>query len=672
MEISSKDTFTILHLSDLHIVKHRDDDYSTALHRMIDHIDHVTKKSKNIIVVFTGDLVEKGKFNESKKIIIKFFKDLHDKLKEKIIDIVFTPGNHDKKRGVLVMQPVINEGDEKFWEKFKKDDWEYFENQFEDYKETIGMIEKEIFNQEPQFSNSYGLKTVEVNGYKLCFLCINSAWACIGNDEGNLRIGRFQLDDLMSQYQKEKEGTDLVIALMHHPTDWLTKAEQKYLNQYMTDTYRLNTNIMLQGHIHEKETYNWYNQNHSLTTLVTGMGWDKQKETEDSGHRYSVYEINMKSLIVRVNTYVTDKGGLFVDDTALYNGNNIIFPLFVHRYLELNQLKFEKSEISLFYPDYNPAENLKKIINGLNEFNILIMEKLKEYEFDWLCYSEIKTQIIREMYDLSKEEKSEMPITKQKIMHRCLNNVVIKYIKKIRGQNYIKNNLANIDRFFQYREVNNKKAEEKGITIDNFFAKDLRIHMKDFFYSFIGEFCICLLNKIFCKKDFEKGDVVRIHFRIISRRSQEVVYKKLFAYTAIMDAENEKLKYISDEKGGTNLTDISYEDSMIEKSFKENKALLFSLNPLSNKHKSKAGWIDFITIAPNIDCNKCKVDAEYDEQSMPYISFGISVNSIHFQNTIRGLAYAEFEKVLSRFMKKFFECISFDINVLFREEDDCN
>ena len=71
------------------------------------------------------------------------------------------------------------------------------------------------------------------------------------------------------------------------------------------------------------------------------------------------------------------------------------------------------------------------------------------------------------------------------------------------------------------------------------------------------------------------------------------MYKKLFAYT--ITKENSVVKYMSEE---TELTDMPYENSMIQKSFDENKTMLFSLNPSSNKHKSKSDWIDFLTIAP--------------------------------------------------------------------------
>ena len=305
--------FAILHLSDLHIVSHNGNNYSTALHKMIDHIYVVTEKINKLIIVVTGDLVEKGAFDKNDITIKKFFEDLKNKLGKKIIDIIFTPGNHDKVRRILNLpnnEKITN--DEAFWQKFKDKEWNYFENQFSDYLTLTKHIREQIYDLPASFPGTYGFHRININKLNICFLCLNSAWACMGDDDmGNLRIGRFQLDDIMREYQSfsNENKIDLTISLMHHPTNWLNDLEQKYLNQYLIDKYRLNTNIMLQGHVHDNEVYNWYNQNHSLTTFVTGMGWDQQRELDDSNHRYSLYEINCYSGIARVNTYISNKNG---------------------------------------------------------------------------------------------------------------------------------------------------------------------------------------------------------------------------------------------------------------------------------------------------------------------------------------------------------------------------
>lgn len=111
----NNNSFTILHLSDLHIVPHGDAQIlSTVLQRMIDHIAETTKDDNKIIIVFTGDLVEKARFAEAEEAILKFFSDLKEKLGDRVIDFVCSPGNHDKVRGNLTLKNEFDENNEAF------------------------------------------------------------------------------------------------------------------------------------------------------------------------------------------------------------------------------------------------------------------------------------------------------------------------------------------------------------------------------------------------------------------------------------------------------------------------------------------------------------------------------------------------------------------------------
>lgn len=658
-----KSTFAIIHLSDLHIVSHKGN-YSIALHKMLDHIAEETKNISEIIIVFTGDLVEKGNFEDSEEVIYKFFGDLHKKLGSKVIDIVFVPGNHDKKRGILLLKDLKDECDESFWEKFKNEDWKYFSNQFSDFKRITQTIRKEIFKFDNTFDESYGMQVVRINQFNICFLCINSSWMCMDeNDEGKLRVGRFQLDDLMSQYQEEKENVDLVIALMHHPTDWLTKDEQKYLTQYMTDEYRLNTNIMLQGHIHEKETYNWYNQSHSLTTLVTGMGWDQQKEIKDNGHRYSLYEINMDSSIIRVNTFVSDNAGKFNEDTEVYKDNNIIFPLFVHKYLEMNKLRFNDSEYPLFYPNYNIADNYENISNSVNKFSMKMISLIKDFQYGYLILNE-SVNIIKEKIMLSCDNGKIKWSKKLKndIKNDCSTDEKIKLLKKMYKNILNKDFSEIIDRVYESIDIQIRIDEEKSEIeirkiLDDILNKYITVDAKNKFYSFIGSFCLDLQKYVFKKEIFDNNSVLRIHFRIVNINNKEIEYKKLFTLSVEKRPNERRLIPIENSE----LSDINFEDSMIEKSFSSGQSLLFSLNPSSNTHTSSRDWIDFLTIAPTNEQNVMKLE---DDKRVPYLSFGISVNSISLQTYLRELAFIRFEKVLSNLLDKFFENSVFDINTL--------
>ena len=177
------------------------------------------------------------------------------------------------------------------------------------------------------------------------------------------------------------------------------------------------------------------------------------------------------------------------------------------------------------------------------------------------------------------------------------------------------------------------------------------------YYSFIGIFCLDLQKYVFKKEIFDNNSVLRIHFRIVNINNEEIEYKKLFTLSVEKRPNERRLIPIENSE----LSDINFEDSMIEKSFSSGQSLLFSLNPSSNTHTSSRDWIDFLTIAPTNEQNVMKLE---DDKRVPYLSFGISVNSISLQTYLRELAFIRFEKVLSNLLDKFFENSVFDINTL--------
>ena len=174
-ENNLNNNFTILHLSDLHIVPHGDAQIlSTVLQRMIDHIAETTRNDNKIIIVFTGDLVEKARFAEAEEAILEFFSELKEKLGDRGIDFVCSPGNHDKVRGNLTLKNEFDENNEDFWSDFKKNDWIYFEKQFEEYKKIIDKIQTSIFKVKSQKNSTYGIRLVNTGSSNICFICLNS------------------------------------------------------------------------------------------------------------------------------------------------------------------------------------------------------------------------------------------------------------------------------------------------------------------------------------------------------------------------------------------------------------------------------------------------------------------------------------------------------------------
>lgn len=672
------DSFTILHLSDLHIIDHNGS-YSTALNRMIDYINNLTSNDENIIITITGDIVEKGQFKEHEDAIIKFFQDLADKFKTKIVDILFVPGNHDKVRGNLKLENADNS--DSFWNAFKEKDWKYFEKQFQDYINYVMLIRESGFNLKPTFSGTYGIHSVTIGNHKICFICINSSWACMGDqDKGNLRIGRFQLNDLKSEYEKISKDIDLTIALMHHPSDWLMPMEVDYLNQFLADEYRLNTNIVLQGHVHEKNLYNWYNQSHSITTLVTGMGWDQQQKLHDGGHRFSIYRISFDNNIVQVNTYVTDKSGEFIEDTNLYNGKNARFPLYIHKYLNLSELPFESNEISVYYPNKNIFKDVRLLNENMINFIYSMYEVIESYKMEWeeiIHFNDCIYKIIEEILpsvaeDVLLDEKNTF-LEKNIIEHDnykekiSLFNVILKEKQTDTAlKSIIVNFTTYFKAYFRDEEIKGHKLDKSStkvyLEILNEHRKNqLTAFKKERFLSFLSEFNTRLQANIFNQEKFKKNDIVRFHFRYTDGKN-DPTYKKLCTYKIELDD-----KGIMRHTNDTSLTDISYKGSLIEKSFNTGRSLLFSLNPSSNNLKKEDDWLDFLTIAIADDYNTYKIEDGVNVLKYPCLSFGITVNNTFAQDIIRYLSYNKFEKIIHMLFLKFIKTIPCKISDFIKE-----
>ena len=242
----------------------------------------------------------------------------------------------------------------------------------------------------------------------------------------------------------------------------------------------------------------------------------------------------------------------------------------------------------------------------------------------------------------------------------CMQNAKVSTIEEIRkllldgqvkriGENIVDRFWESIDEKLEMLDT----VENLKKSWDVFLNRYIKIYVKNKFYAFIGFFCIIMAKKFFPQQGYEEGNAIRIHFRKLNiEHDGKIKYSKLFAHY-VTRKENE---LISEPVEKIGLSDILYQGSLIEKSYIEGKTLLYSLNPSSNKHKSLSDWIDFITVAPKTECNKYIYEKEYYEQEvLPYLSFGISVNCIHFQRVLRNLAYFNFESVICKILEEFYK-----------------
>ena len=165
---------------------------------------------------------------------------------------------------------------------------------FDQYTELVRDIYGCFHLQPPKqiISDTYGVDVLKVNGKNICFLVFNTAWSCLGDkDERHLKIGNFQMEAIKKGYLAKQgelcnKGMDLTIAIAHHPIDWLDGEEESMVKREILCNNSLNANIYICGHIHNRDVINWQNNRHSMTTLVSGLGWPDGNLDHPYAHRF--------------------------------------------------------------------------------------------------------------------------------------------------------------------------------------------------------------------------------------------------------------------------------------------------------------------------------------------------------------------------------------------------
>lgn len=194
--------FTILHLSDLHINK-SDGTLSLLFENLLIDIEREMRWVENIVIVVTGDLVHRGNY-DYRKSVERFFEKLKEKLDSKVKGIFIVPGNHDKIRNKLdekiLKEYSLSEKSDEFYKNY----WRYIMVGFDSHLSLVNKIYRIFGNK--KISTTYGAEMVNINGKRICFLLLNTAWSCLGDkDERNLKFGKFQLEKIQKKYEELKK-----------------------------------------------------------------------------------------------------------------------------------------------------------------------------------------------------------------------------------------------------------------------------------------------------------------------------------------------------------------------------------------------------------------------------------------------------------------------------------
>lgn len=118
------------------------------------------------------------------------------------------------------------------------------------------------------------------------------------------------------------------------------------------------TNLYEPRHVHNRDVINWQNNRHSMTTLVSGIGWPEGSDLHSAPHVYSCYEKGITFKYVteeKAEAYLTDINNYL--RTAAYRQNYSKYTRGVNtgKYIKrafLKTMMFDKKDNKFAYMEY--------------------------------------------------------------------------------------------------------------------------------------------------------------------------------------------------------------------------------------------------------------------------------------------------------------------------------
>jgi calcineurin-like phosphoesterase family protein len=301
---------TILHLSDIHFKKNKDDERKTfredVREKMLAKItEHIDKNNLDLdFVAVTGDIAFLGKEYEEAK---KFFNDLKSKLPEKTIFLP-VPGNHDVNE-FFSLHDIVREGKTDRFLENKKEIKNHINVKFKAYRKFSDHLNPALYESKDDY---FWVKNFEDKG--ISFLGLNSAWASESKkDRHNITLGYPQVIGAV-----KKSNCSTRILLMHHPIfEWFS--EEDFVRS-RNEIFR-RCGLILHGHAHFDTAWLVGTPSSSCINLGANASYTDDKKGF-IGFQFIEIESREEGLSVRVSPYILDtrEGIAFFPDTRRWEG----------------------------------------------------------------------------------------------------------------------------------------------------------------------------------------------------------------------------------------------------------------------------------------------------------------------------------------------------------------
>ena len=235
---------TWLHVSDFHLSDKGPYDQEVILRSLVSSVKRFRKEGHVPDIIFaTGDIAQSGKAKEY-EFATQFFDDLLNAAELNRDRLFIIPGNHDVDRnaGEFLARTISSkESADRYFSPDKP--YPHLTHKFQAFTEWYNGYFKTI-RSFPTNTTCSPIEIVTLNNCCIAVLPLNSALFCIDDhDHQQLFIGRRCLDAA----KKQLAATDLTIALIHHPLDWLSSVEQFNIETSLEES----VDLLLQGHFHQ-------------------------------------------------------------------------------------------------------------------------------------------------------------------------------------------------------------------------------------------------------------------------------------------------------------------------------------------------------------------------------------------------------------------------------------
>lgn len=661
---------TVLHLSDLHIDS-EGQEYSDLLKKLLNDIEsqingyHI---KDNLVVIVTGDIINRGDENAIDNAKL-FFQDLYKKIGDKTIRLYIVPGNHDKKR--TKDNELLIASYRSFFENkvsYKEDKEGYKNNDKKKragYKEvsfcptwfsakssslginsdgTLWNIQRRAYEESKYFelldyiygqlftmggddakalaNNTFGVDVVSINGGNYAFVLLNTAWSCIDDlDNRHIIMGDFQLNSVTTELKNKvgRKTVNMVFVMGHHPFNWLYGQEQDHVFDRMIDKEQMRANVYFCGHTHDRDIINWSNINHTMYTLMSGIGWPDASAGANNNHYYSMYtfniDINSMDIMVRSTRTGENK---FRPDLSIYSGktesnDRISRPIFYKETPGAIELSAgQDNDRKVLYASNRYLKQLSVFLKALRKIESAVHAHLDE------SFTELRNSI--------REAKHGKIDNEDRV---C--DVLLAYKNEI---------IKCID------DVDADAAEDNNMEVPKDLIEPLKQYKDEvfsLFNSYLQRIC-CLFYDVLSKEC--KGDI-RFHFRYLSDK-QGLQYTKTcnsFRKDSTEEAEVSVIKY----------------KECVEKAFinENSKCSIYTINNLPIDKP----WKNSSIIVPNMEnytFQKRVSPAHHKEY--PWFVFGVDIANLEDNQLLYNMDYGCIDEMLGRLLGQYITLFNMDVS----------